>query len=136
MLLIECPWCGPRAETEFSYGGEAGIVRPPDPDALSDVEWADYLFNRANPRGAHRELWNHAHGCRRWFVVERDTVTYCIERSYTLDGPKTGPGPGSGTATEASAVTDWVNASGATGAGMESATDAESSAAPGVGKGD
>ena len=89
MLLIECPWCGPRAETEFSYGGEAGIVRPPDPDALSDVEWADYLFNRANPRGAHRELWNHAHGCRRWFGVERDTVTYRIERSYTLDGAGT-----------------------------------------------
>ena len=44
MLLIECPWCGPRAETEFSYGGEAGIVRPADPDTLSDAEWADYLF--------------------------------------------------------------------------------------------
>ena len=86
MLLIVCPWCGSRAETEFSYGGEAGIVRPPDPDALSDAEWADYLFNRANPCGAHRELWNHAHGCRRWFVVERDTVSYRIERSYTLDG--------------------------------------------------
>jgi len=27
VLLIECPWCGPRAETEFSYGGEAGIER-------------------------------------------------------------------------------------------------------------
>ena len=84
MLLIECPWCGTRAETEFSYGGEAGIVRPPDPDALSDEEWADYLFFRANPRGAHRELWNHAQGCRRWFGVERDTVTYRIVRSYVL----------------------------------------------------
>lgn len=100
MLLIECPWCGPRAETEFSYGGEAGIVRPPDPDALSDEEWADYLFFRANPRGAHRELWNHAQGCRRWFGVERDTVTYCIERSYTLNGGAgTHPGTGSGNAT-------------------------------------
>ena len=84
MLLIDCPWCGTRAETEFGYGGEAGIVRPPDPDALSDSEWADYLFFRANPRGAHRELWNHAQGCRRWFGVERDTVTYRIERSYEL----------------------------------------------------
>ena len=36
MLLIDCPWCGERAETEFSYGGEAGIVRPKEPDALSD----------------------------------------------------------------------------------------------------
>ena len=84
MLLIECPWCGPRAETEFSYGGEAGITRPLDPDALSDAEWADYLFCRTNPRGAHRELWNHAQGCRRWFGVERDTVSYRISRSFEL----------------------------------------------------
>ena len=89
MLLIECPWCGPRAETEFGYGGEAGIVRPADPDALSDAEWADYLFYRGNPRGAHRELWNHAQGCRRWFGVERDTVTYRIERSFKLRGAET-----------------------------------------------
>ena len=102
MLLIECPWCGTRAENEYSYGGEAGIVRPPDPDALSDAEWADYLFNRANPRGAHRELWNHAQGCRRWFGVERDTVTYRIERSYTLDGTRTDPGIDSGTASKVS----------------------------------
>ena len=30
MFVIKCPWCGERAETEFSYGGEAGIVRPAD----------------------------------------------------------------------------------------------------------
>ena len=76
MLLIECPWCGRRDEGEFSYGGEADIRRPPSPDDLTDEQWADYLFMRTNPRGAHREWWNHAHGCRRWFVAERDTVTY------------------------------------------------------------
>ena len=90
MLLIECPWCGSRAETEFSYGGEAGIVRPADPYALSDAEWADYLFYRRNPRGAHRELWNHAQGCRRWFGVERDTVSYRIEKSYRLGSAGSG----------------------------------------------
>lgn len=84
MLLIECPWCGQRAETEFSYGGEAGICRPPDPFALNDDQWADYLFMRGNPRGAHRERWNHSQGCRRWFGVERDTVTYAIAGSYRL----------------------------------------------------
>jgi sarcosine oxidase subunit delta len=84
MLLIECPWCGPRAETEFSYGGEAGIRRPTDPSALSDEEWADYLYMRRNPRGPHQELWNHAQGCRRWFGVERDTLSYAITRSFTL----------------------------------------------------
>ena len=90
MLLIDCPWCGPRAETEFGYGGEAGIVRPVDPDALSDAQWADYLFYRSNPRGAHRELWHHAQGCRRWFGVERDTVSYRIECSYPLSRTETG----------------------------------------------
>jgi sarcosine oxidase subunit delta len=84
MLLITCPWCGERAETEFHYGGEAGIVRPKDPAALSDAEWADYLFMRANVRGAHKELWNHSQGCRRWFGVKRDTVTYRISGSYIL----------------------------------------------------
>ena len=44
MLLIPCPWCGPRDEIEFKYGGEAHIARPLDPAALSDAEWADEVF--------------------------------------------------------------------------------------------
>ena len=72
MLLIRCPWCGDRAESEFSCGGEAGISRPLEPNALNDADWSDYLFNRTNTRGAHKELWNHAAGCRRWFEAERD----------------------------------------------------------------
>ena len=35
MLLIDCPHCGPRAEIEYSYGGEAHIVRPEEPDELT-----------------------------------------------------------------------------------------------------
>ena len=84
MFLIRCPYCGERAETEFSYGGEAGISRPLNPKALSDAEWADYLFMRSNPKGPHKELWNHSQGCRRWFGVARDTVTYEIASSYDL----------------------------------------------------
>jgi sarcosine oxidase subunit delta len=84
MLQIHCPWCGPRDESEFSYGGEAHIVRPEEPEALSDEEWADYLFMRQNPRGAHREQWHHAHGCRRWFNVVRDTVSYRISAVYRI----------------------------------------------------
>ena len=52
MLSIPCPWCGPRDETEFRYGGQAGIAYPADPDALTDAEWAEYLFMRDNPKGA------------------------------------------------------------------------------------
>lgn len=80
MILIPCPWCGPRDEIEFSYGGEAGVAYPPDPSALSDEDWARYLFVRANPRGLHRERWVHSHGCRRWFDLTRDTVTHEIAR--------------------------------------------------------
>jgi sarcosine oxidase delta subunit len=29
-------------------------------------------------------LWNHSQGCRRWFGVERDTVTYKISFSFEL----------------------------------------------------
>ncbi len=82
MLLIECPWCGPREQSEFSYGGEAHIARPADTDALTDAQWGDYLFMRKNPRGAHLEQWLHAFGCRRWFNVRRDTVTYRITAVY------------------------------------------------------
>ncbi len=84
MLLIPCPWCGPRDQNEFSYGGEAHIVRPKDPYALSDEEWADYLFNRKNPKGRHREQWCHSAGCRRWFNVERDTVSDNIVCVYKV----------------------------------------------------
>lgn len=76
MLLIKCPWCGDRDESEFSYGGEAGIVQPTEPDELNDEQWADYLFMRKNTKGLYKEQWMHSAGCRRWFVLERDTVSY------------------------------------------------------------
>ena len=83
MLVIRCPWCGERAESEFNYGGEAGIVRPAQPEQLSDEQWGDYLFMRKNPLGLHREQWVHTHGCRRWFVAQRDTRNY----SFTSTEP-------------------------------------------------
>jgi sarcosine oxidase subunit delta len=82
MLHIACPWCGPRDDSEFSYGGEAHIVRPCPPESASDAQWADYLFMRTNTRGLHREQWQHSAGCRQWFNVERDTVTYRVVRVY------------------------------------------------------
>ena len=51
MQLIECPWCGPREEIEFHYGGQAHIPYPADPAALSDQEWAHYIFFRDNTKG-------------------------------------------------------------------------------------
>lgn len=84
MLLIECPFCGARDESEFTYSGEADITRPANPENISDDEWADYLFYRRNSRGRHLEQWNHTSGCRRYFNVERDTVTYRITSVYKV----------------------------------------------------
>jgi sarcosine oxidase subunit delta len=76
MLLIVCPYCGPRAQTEFSYGGDASRRRPAD-DAGTEA-WFDYVYLRNNPRGPHREHWQHVAGCRAWLAVERDTLTHAI----------------------------------------------------------
>ena len=84
MMLIPCPHCGPRPETEFVYGGDANVKRP-DPSA-SDAEWTDYIYIRDNPKGAHRELWLHAAGCHSWLTIERDTVTHALGSVlYTKD---------------------------------------------------
>ena len=88
MFLINCPWCGERSQEEFSCRGEAHIVRPADPDALTDAQWADYLFMRANPKGVHAERWLHTHGCRRWFNVVRDTVSDRILAIYKPGEPR------------------------------------------------
>ncbi len=73
MLLIPCPHCGNRPESEFHYGGEAHIARPHDPAALDDAAWAEFLYARSNPRGVHAERWRHLHGCGRFFNLRRDT---------------------------------------------------------------
>ncbi|GAB3684637.1 sarcosine oxidase subunit delta [Salinisphaera aquimarina] len=87
MLQLECPWCGPRDEEEFAYGGEAHILRPAEPDAVSDETWGDYLFFRSNAKGLQSEQWCHSHGCRRWFNVARDTVTYRVHAVYRIGEP-------------------------------------------------
>jgi sarcosine oxidase subunit delta len=70
MMQLHCPWCGPRAASEFHCGGTTGIARPPlDCD---DATWAHYLFFRTNPKGAHAERWRHTFGCGQWFNVQRE----------------------------------------------------------------
>lgn len=76
MLLIHCPYCDETLpEAEFAYAGEAHISRPENPDAMSDEEWAEFLFVRSNRRGPHHERWRHVHGCSRFFNAVRDTVS-------------------------------------------------------------
>ncbi len=84
MLLIKCPFCGPRPELEFSYGGEAHIARPQDPMALDDEQWTKYLYIRGNPRGVHAERWRHINGCGRFFNARRNTVSDEFLETYLM----------------------------------------------------
>jgi sarcosine oxidase, subunit delta len=86
MLQIPCPFCGVRDEPEFAFGGTSHIARPAF--AVSDAQWADYLFNRDNPKGMHYERWLHAYGCGRWFNVARDTATDEIKVAYRMTAQK------------------------------------------------
>jgi heterotetrameric sarcosine oxidase delta subunit len=94
MMLIPCPWCGPRPETEYTFGEDATLNRPADPAAVGDQEWTDYLYFRENPKGWHKELWFHGAGCHHWFVVERHTVTHEIAASYPPGQEPKGAGAG------------------------------------------
>jgi sarcosine oxidase subunit delta len=82
MLLIPCPHCGHRDEIEFRWGGDSHVTRPPL--EARDVEWADYLFVRRNPKGRNLERWHHWAGCRQWFLIDRDTASHAIVASYEL----------------------------------------------------
>ena len=82
MILLTCPWCGPRNVSEFAYDGS--LVARPDPADATPREWRDYLYLRDNTRGWVTERWYHRAGCRQFFVVERDTVT------DETRGPRTG----------------------------------------------
>ena len=84
MLIIECPWCGPRAESEFAYGGEGGIARPLATESMTDEQWGDYVFMRKNPKGLHHEQWRHASGCGKWFNALRDTVSYRFHGTWKI----------------------------------------------------
>ena len=84
-MLIPCPICGLRDQSEFTYGGDATIVRPAFADANA-ASWAEYVYDRTNPRGPHTEYWHHVHGCRSWLIVSRNTETHDVSGARMI-GP-------------------------------------------------
>lgn len=81
MLTFNCPYCGIMAdETELTPGGEAHLIR--QTVGSGDAEFAAYLFQRRNPLGVHFERWRHAHGCGKWFLAARDTLTLQVYGTY------------------------------------------------------
>ncbi|WP_211250240.1 sarcosine oxidase subunit delta [Fodinicurvata fenggangensis] len=88
MQRFSCPFCGPRDETEFFYGGEAGNERPEPAENISPVRWAQYLHMEKNEKGRAREIWVHL-TCGEFFVMERDTVTHEIFKTEAFHGERT-----------------------------------------------
>ena len=84
MLLVPCPNCGPRNATDLHYVGETGAR--PDPGTATPEEWRRYLYLKGNRAGLLRETWYCRSGCRRYFVLERDTTT-----NQFTDPPLPGP---------------------------------------------
>ncbi|CCM76846.1 sarcosine oxidase subunit delta [Rhizobium mesoamericanum] len=74
--LISCPHCGTRPKEEFTIKGDASLSRPAADAGTHD--WFDYVYLRDNPKGQHKEYWHHSSGCRRWLIVERDTVSHKV----------------------------------------------------------
>ena len=77
-MRIECPFCGERDVSEFTYLGDAGYRQPPtDTENRADCFY-EAVYLRDNPSGPHRELWYHAAGCLSWLQVTRNTRTHEI----------------------------------------------------------
>jgi sarcosine oxidase subunit delta len=79
MKLLPCPINGPRPVSEFVYGGEFRDM--PMPDAATDEQWADYVFNRTSVPGFKKEWWYHMPSGT-WFIAERDVQTDVVRRTY------------------------------------------------------
>ena len=77
-MRIECPFCGERDLSEFTYRGAAGDSAPVAATARLAERQVAAVYLRDNPAGAHRELWQHGYGCGSWLEVTRDTRTHLI----------------------------------------------------------
>ena len=79
MKIMNCPLNGPRNISEFICFGE--VTDMPNPNELSDEQWADYIWMSNNTAGLVREWWCHT-ATSYWFIAERNTVTDEILKTY------------------------------------------------------
>ncbi len=77
-MRIECPFCGERDLSEFTYRGAVGDSAASTAAARLLEPHVATVYLRSNPAGAHRELWRHGYGCGSWLEVTRDTRTHLI----------------------------------------------------------
>jgi len=85
MKIIHCPINGPRPLQEFYFGGQfRPLPELADGEALSDSQWADYVFNRDGSPGIQKEWWYHSPSGT-WFIAERDIVKDAFLRTYLFE---------------------------------------------------
>lgn len=78
-MRIACPFCGDRDVAEFTYLGDADhSAQRPEPAQENSDAWNQWVYDRKNPAGEHRELWQHTGGCRSFMIVTRNTITHEI----------------------------------------------------------
>ena len=79
MKILNCPLNGARNIDEFQYLGP--LRDAPDPDALTDAEWARHLFRARNNAGVMIEWWRHR-ASNYVFLAERHIVTDTVLRTF------------------------------------------------------
>jgi len=85
MHLIDCPFCGPRAQLEFSYHCDSEAL-PRDWAGEAGDRLHQRTLYRSNAIGFHFELWQHVGGCGSWLVLERHNRTHEIRSlQYAYD---------------------------------------------------
>ena len=78
-MIINHPLLGPRDMSEFTYYGDATLLkRPKWDDKNAEDKFYKYLYLRKNIAGVHKELWFHQQGDRSWLVVTRNTTNHEI----------------------------------------------------------
>jgi len=87
MIVVPCPNCGPRNESDFRHVGAS--LKRPDPSTVTSTEWHNYLYLRDNPADWVKETWYCRAGCRKFFALERHTATNEF-RDPPLPGNKKG----------------------------------------------
>ena len=89
MHLIPCPWCGGRAETEFEYLHDQSVLER-QWGSEAHGQFLERVYLRDHHVGVHTEIWQHVHGCRGWFKLERDNLTHEIHASEALGSSRPG----------------------------------------------
>ncbi|HKM75841.1 MAG TPA: sarcosine oxidase subunit delta [Candidatus Bathyarchaeia archaeon] len=69
-MMIRCPNCSERSAYEFHFAGE--VLKRPLVEA-SDQDWYNYVYGRKNIHGVQKEWCYHRFGCKKWFLLVRDT---------------------------------------------------------------